>query len=282
MTGGIYALIALAFVLIYKSTGVFNLAQGEMLLIPALVCWSFLVQLALPVWLAFVLTIIVAAVFGLVLERLCMRPLLGQSVLVLVMMTIAASKFLRGTSLIYSQAELLNYPLLIPLAGIHLGPLTISTQHLLCFLVSLLLFGGFMLFFRYTNLGLGMRAVAEEHQTAQGAGLNVKWIFSVVWVIAAIISAVGGYLLGSINGVNIALADIGLKALPAALLGGLDSIIGAVVGGLIIGVLEGLACGYLDPIVGGGMGEVFPFIVMILILLFRPYGLFGLRRIERV
>lgn len=282
MEGGVYALIALGFVLIYKSTGIFNLAQGEFVLILAYVCWSLLVQTALPMWLGFLLTMVGAGLLGWLVNRICLQPLLGQPILALVAMTLALSMTMRGVTNLIWGGPWQRYPEFISLAGINLGPIILSRQHVVCFAVAMLLLVGFILFFQYSRLGLSMRAVAEGHQIAQGVGISIGAVFGMVWAIGAMISGVGGVLLGSINGINIPLADIGLKALPAALLGGLDSIPGVIVGGLLIGIFEGLAVGYIDPLIGGGTKTVVPFILMIVILVIRPYGLFGLKRIERI
>ena len=127
-----------------------------------------------------------------------------------------------------------------------------------------------------------MRAIAEDHQVARSSGIKITLIFGITWAIATLISAVGGILLGSINGINLTLGQIGLKAIPAALIGGLESIAGAIIGGILIGILESVAAGYIDPLVGGGIKEIFPYVILVIVLLFRPYGIFGLKRIERV
>lgn len=282
MEGSVYALIALSFVLVYKATGIFNFAQGEFVCITALICWSFLSQLGLPIWLSFLLTLLAGALMGMLIERGVMRPLVGQSILSMVMMTIALSLFLRGSAFTIWGGQIRAYPELMGSSALHLGSLTFSQQHVMGFFLALLLVVVFTLYFRFTRSGLGMRAVAEGHQSAQSVGINIKWVLSTVWAIAAMVSAFSGVLLGSISGVSVPLSDIALKALPAALLGGLDSIPGAIAGGLIIGFLEGMAMAYIDPIIGGGVKESFAYIVMMIVLMIRPYGLFGLKRIERV
>jgi branched-chain amino acid transport system permease protein len=165
---------------------------------------------------------------------------------------------------------------------VKLGEIVIAPVYLWSLLIVFIMLGIFTLFFKYSKLGIAMRATADDQQAAMSMGISVKMIFAVAWAIAAIVSAVGGILLGNINGVNASLSAIGLKVLPVAILGGLDSIPGAIIGGLIIGILESLTGGYLDPLVGGGLKEVMPFVILVLILMFKPYGLFGKKEIERV
>lgn len=282
MVGSIYSLVALGFVLIYKSSGIVNVAQGQLLLIGAYIAWTFLVGLNLPVPLALLLTLAVAVVLGALVERLLLRPLIGQPVLAVVMMTIALAAFLDGAATLFWGASARDFPEFIPRAPIRLGEIILSPQHLFSFALAMGLVGIFTLFFQRTPLGLAMRATAEDHQVAQSLGVNVKRVFAMAWIIAAIVSALGGVLLGSINGINLSLSFLGLKVLPVVLLGGLESIPGAILAGPIVGILENLAATYLDPIVGGGVKEVAPFVVLVLVLLFKPYGLFGLHRIERV
>ena len=153
---------------------------------------------------------------------------------------------------------------------------------MVAFIIAMAMVGIFALFFQRARLGLAMRATAEDHQVAQAAGIRVKNVFTMVWAIAGVVCAIGGFLLGNICQVDLLLAEYGLKVIPAVILGGLESVGGAVIGGLMIGVLEKLAAGYINPIVGGGIQTVFPYAIMILVLCVRPYGLFGLERIERI
>lgn len=284
MIGGVYALIALGFVLIYKSTSIFNLAHGEILMLGAYICWALLVQLQIPIAIGIMLSLLLAAFIGLTLERLCLRPMIGQPILSAIMMTIALSSVLGGIVMLVwgGGKEMVVYPPFIPDRAFHLGGLIVSEQHLYCFGTAMLLFVILSLFFKYTEVGLGMRVVAEDHQVAQSSGVNVKITFSYVWAIACVVLGIGGILLGSLHGISIHLSPMGLKVLPVVILGGLESIGGAIVGGLIMGALEIIAAGYLDPMVGGGLRDVFPFVVMVLVLLVRPFGLFGLKRIERI
>jgi len=282
LTGGIYALIALGFVVIYKATGVFNFAQGEIVMVSAYICWALLVQFGLPLWISFALTFAFAAGLGLVVERFALRPMIGQPLLAAMMITLALIAVLDGlvTVIWGSRQEVL--PDFFPRAPLHLGSVMISQQLLMGFGIAVALFVAFVLFFKRTKIGLGMRATAEDHQVSMSLGIKVSSSFAISWVIACIVAAVGGILLGSINGVNMNLAFLGLKAFPVVILGGLDSIPGAIIAGLLVGVLEKLATGYIDPLVGGGFAEIFPFIILLFVLLVRPYGLFGTKKIERI
>ena len=282
MVGSIYSLVALGFVLIYKSSGIINVAQGQLLMVGAYVCWTFLVRFGMPFPVALALTILVAVILGLLIERLALRPLIGQPILAIVMMTIALAAFLDGMTSLLWGANWENFPDFIPRTPVIVGGISLSQQHIFAFVLAMSLLAVFSIFFRYTRLGLAMRATAEDHQVAQSLGIGVKRVFAMAWVIAAVVSALGGVLLGSINGINLTLSVLGLKVLPVVLLGGLESIPGAIIAGPIIGILETLAAGYLDQYVGGGIREVAPFVVLVLALMFKPYGLFGLQRIERV
>ena len=282
LTGGIYALIALGFVVIYKATGVFNFAQGEIVMVSAYICWALIVQFGVPLWISFLLTFAIAAGIGLTVERFALRPMIGQPLLAAMMITLALIAVLDGlvTVIWGSRQEVL--PDFFPRQPLHLGSVMISQQLLMGFGIAVALFVAFVLFFQRTKIGLGMRATAEDHQVSMSLGIKVSSSFAMSWVIACIVAAVGGILLGSVNGVNMNLAFLGLKAFPVVILGGLDSIPGAIVAGLIVGVLEKLATGYIDPLVGGGFAEIFPFIILLFVLMVRPYGLFGTKKIERI
>ena len=282
MVGSIYSLIALGFVLIYKSSSIINVAQGQMLMVGAFTAWTFIVGFSLPVPLALLLTVLVAMGLGILIERFALRPLIGQPILAVVMMTIALAALLDGITLLFWGGDLKSLPEILPRAPVNLCGILLSQQHIFSFALAMGLLAGFSLFFRYTRLGLAMRATAEDHQIAQSLGVNVKRVFAMAWIIAAVVSALGGVLLGSINGINLSLALLGLRVLPVVLLGGLESIPGAIIAGPIIGILENLVAVYLDPLVGGGVQEVAPYLILVLVLLFKPYGLFGLKRVERV
>jgi branched-chain amino acid transport system permease protein len=280
--GSIYALVALGFVLIYKSSDAINFAQGEFLLIGTYVCLTLVASYNVPFFAALILTLIFSMLLGFAVERLVLRPFIGEPVISMIMATIGLSSVLAGFVHIFWGHETRVYPQIFPEAPISLGAIKIDQVYLWSMVIVIALLIIFTLFFKYSRLGIAMRATADDQQAAQSMGISVKTIFAVSWAIAAIVSAVGGVLLGNINGVNSSLSLIGLKVLPVAILGGLDSIPGAIIGGVIIGVIESMTGGYLDPLVGGGLKEVMPFVVLVFILMIKPYGLFGKKEIERV
>ncbi|MBI4289788.1 MAG: branched-chain amino acid ABC transporter permease [Chloroflexi bacterium] len=282
MVGAIYSLVAIGVVLIFKSTGIFNIAQGAILMLGAYILFAFLVQLAWPLWIALIITFLLAIAAGYLIERFALRPLIGQSFLAAFMVTLAMIGLLEGLVTLVWGTFGRRYPEFIPTDPIRLGPLVLSQEYTWSFFIAAGLIVAFYFFFKYHRLGLAMRAVAEDHQAAQSTGISIKTAFSLSWVIGAVIATAGGILLATSAGVTISLGTVGLKALPVVLLGGLESIPGAIVGGLIIGIVEKVAGGYLDPMVGGGVEEVVPFVLMVIILLVKPYGLFGQVRIERI
>ena len=283
LIGGVYALIAIGFVVIYKASGVFNFAQGELVAIGGFVCWSFLAQMGLPPWISLLGTFGMAAFLGFALERTFLHRLVGQPLLSLVMMTLAISVILRGIVALFWGGPAVAFPQgFMPTGSVHLGDIVLSQQYIWTFVLSLAMVGIFFIFFSFTKTGLAMRATSEGHQLAHSVGIRVRNIFMLSWIIACMISAAGGILLGVVTGLHVGLTAIGLKAIPVVLLGGLESIPGALIGGLIIGFVEGIVGGYIDPLIGGGGRDVIPYLIMIVVLLFRPQGLFGWKRIERV
>ena len=279
----VYALIAIGFVIILKCSEVFNIAQGHFVLIGGYLGWTFLVPLNLPAWAALLAAIAVAIVMGLLIERLMLRPLIGQPVLAVVMMTIALSTVLGGLATLLWGAEYKAYHGLLPSMTMNVGEISIPSESLIGLIVSVICVALLMLLFRYTKIGLAMRATAEDLQVVQSVGIKATTVYAASWVIASVVGVIGGILLGGVSGANMDLALIGLKAFAVVLLGGVNSIGGAIVAGIILGMLENVAAGYLDPLLpGGGLAQVFPFFVMIIVLVFRPHGLFGLAHIERV
>ncbi|RJX33133.1 MAG: branched-chain amino acid ABC transporter permease [Desulfarculus sp.] len=281
--GSVYALVAMGFALIYKSTSIINFAQGEFVLVGGYVCWWLYTSLHVPIIWAFLLTMVIAVFMGLILERLMLRPMIGEPIISVIMITIALAMVLKSmvTILWGTMIEVFTPPIFSQQA-IHLGPVLVSEVYLWTFGFAFLFLGVFAAFFKFTRVGISMRAVADDQQVAQSMGISVKRVFAISWSIGALVSAVGGILVGNINGINIALADFGLKVFPAVILGGLESIAGAIIGGLTIGVLENIMGSYLDIYLGGGVKEIAPFIVLIMILMIKPYGLFGIKEIERV
>ena len=278
--GGIYALIALGFVLIYKASKVLNFAQGELVMVGA---FSFLAFYSvLPLWLALLLTIILAGLIGFLIERIVLRPLIGEPILSVIMVTLALSYLMRGIILTLFGPDIKPFPQFIS-GSIEFGGIVIPKIYLAGFLISIAVIIIFLIFFKKTILGITMRAVADDQVAAMSLGVSVEKIFAIAWAISAIVATIGGILLGNIfGGINPNLSHIGLKVFAVVILGGLDSIAGAIIGGIIIGICESVIGGMLEPIVGGGFKDVIPLIIMLFIMTFKPYGLFGTERIERV
>jgi branched-chain amino acid transport system permease protein len=281
--GMVYALIAIGFVIILKCSEAFNIAQGHFVMIGGYLGYTFLVTFRLPIWASLLLAILTATIMGLVIERLTLRPLVGQPVLAVIMMTIALSTVFEGLATLIWGGEYKTYHGVLPTVTLRLGELSIPSETSIGMIVSVVAVAILMLLFRYTKIGLAMRATADDIQVVQSAGIRVTTVYAFSWVIACVVGVIGGILLGGVSGVMIPLAEVGIKAFAVVLLGGVDSIGGAIVAGIILGVLENVAAGYLDPLLpGGGLSSVFPFIVMIIVLIFRPHGLFGQARIERI
>ncbi len=283
VVGSVYALVALGFVIIFKSTSVVNFAQGEFLLLGAYISLAVVGQYNMPFWIAVIITLIFSVLLGMLIERLILRPMIGEPVISVIMVTLGLSSVLKAVVQGIWGTDTRPYPEIFPSTPIQIGPLPVSQGYIysvVCVAILLLLF---TLFFKYSRAGIAMRATAFSQQVAQSMGISVRRMFALAWAIAAVVSAIGGILLGGVRGgVDAALAAIGLKVIPVVILGGLDSILGAIVGGLLVGVLENLAGGYLDPLFGGGVKEVAPFVILVLILMIKPYGLFGKVHIDRV
>ncbi|HEY7651333.1 MAG TPA: branched-chain amino acid ABC transporter permease [Methylomirabilota bacterium] len=282
LIGLMYALIALGFVLVYKATDAVNFAQGEFVMIAGILVAAALGVWKAPLWLAAGLGLAVMIAFGFALERTMLRKLIGRPVIAVVMATIGLASILRGIGPTAFGAGSRPLPLPIPDEPIVLGPLFIPPIQLVGGLVSLLFLGGFGWFFVKSRKGIAMRAVADNQQVAMAMGINVERYFGLAWAMTGMVSALGGIIWGSIIGVDVNLALVGFKVFPVVILGGLDSIPGAVIGGLIVGLVENVAAGYVDPYVGGGTKDFAPYVLMIVALMIRPYGIFGKKIIERV
>lgn len=278
MVGSIYGLVAMGFVLIYKSTRVFNLAQGEMVALGAYAAWAF-INGGMPTWVGVLLALALGLGLGLLLERFPLRPLTGQPLFSIIMVTIGIAMLVRGVMTLLWGANWQRFPSIVGDHIINLGDVHLSQLQLIGFVLALVVLGALTLFFRYTKLGLGMRAICEDEQVVQSFGVNVNYIIAAVWALSILISVIGGIILGMTRGnIGPLMIEIGMKAIPAALLGGLESIPGAMIGGVLIGVLSALVAGYI----GYGLEILVPFIVLVIVILVRPYGLFGLTRIERI
>jgi branched-chain amino acid transport system permease protein len=279
--GLMYSLIALGFVLVYKATDAINFAQGEFVMLAGFVAAVSLGD-KVPVVAAVAIAVAVMVVFSFALERVVLRPLLGRPIVAVIMATIGLGAMLRGLPPITVGGETRAVSLPIGDTPITFGPITLPPVQVLGVIVTLLFLAIFTWFFLKSRMGVAMRAVADNQQVAMAMGINVERYFALAWAMAGTVSALGGVIWGSMLGVDVHLALVGLKVFPVVILGGLDSIVGAVIGGLIVGVVESLAAGYLDPFVGGGTKDFAPYVLMILMLMFKPYGMFGTHRIERV
>ena len=278
--GFLYGLSAMGFVMIYKASSVLNFAHGELLAMGAFLFLALVTWAELPVAAAFILTLAGTFVFGFIVERLFLRPLIGEPLIEIIMLTVGLAAMFKGALLLLWGGNLYTYPDLLPefLAWtwgvVHVPPVYVSA--IFMGVVFLLLFG---LFFKYSSQGIYMRSVADNQPAALSLGVHVRRVFALSWAIAALVAGISGIILGLINGINVhELSSIGLKVFPVVILGGLDSIGGAIIGGIIIGLLETLTGGYLSP----SLRDVIPYIALVAILLVRPYGLFGLVEIERV
>ena len=276
--GMIYALVALGFVIIYKASDVLNFAQGDLLLFGAYIAFTFMGALNFHWTIGVLLTLAVAVALGMLVERLVLRPLIGEPIISVIMVTIGLSSVLRAiVNGIWGPVPQ-RFPSFIPTTSVSLGPAVVGADRLIAIGVAGVFLVLFTLFFRYTREGIAMRAIADDQQAALSMGISVKRVFAVAWAIAAASAAVGGIILANIVGVGSNISTLGLRVFPVVILGGLDSVPGAVIAGAIIGLLEAYTGGYI----GQGLNLIIPFVVLVLVLMIRPYGLFGEEIIERV
>jgi branched-chain amino acid transport system permease protein len=281
MIGLMYALIALGFVLIYKATDAINFAQGEFVMFAGFIAAAAALA-GMSFWAAAAISIAGMVALGFGLERVVLRPLLGRPVIAVVMATIGLAAVLRGVAVLAFGAGTKAIVMPVGDTPLFIGPVMLPPVQLVGAGVSIVFLAGFTWFFLKSRTGIAMRAVADNQQVAMAMGINVRRYFALAWAMAGVVSALGGVVWGAMLGIDNQLALVGLKVFPVVILGGLDSIAGAVIGGLIVGVVENLAAGYLDPYVGGGTKDFAPYVLMILVLMIRPEGMFGRRRIERV
>jgi branched-chain amino acid transport system permease protein len=292
LAGGPIALTALGLVLIFKSSYIFNFAQGQLLLIGALITWWLTVEIGFPLWLSSLVALGLSAVLGLVIERLALRPMTGQPLLSIILMTLALSQVLQGLALLLFGGTQRNFPQIFSAANpyrittpfIHDGkPIVVILKQNLTWSFVVAVLGVLVIgaFFQFTRAGLAMRGTSEDHELAQSIGLPIHRIFGLSWALAGIIATVGGILLATSSGLDLSLSVVVLAAFPAVLLGGLESIPGALVGGLVIGLSTGLVAASKVPIVRNA-AEIMPYVVLLFVLILRPEGLFGQKRIERI
>ncbi len=286
LAGVMYSLVALGFVLIYKASGVFNFAQGAMVFFAALTYVGLQEKFGLPGWVVFLLTLGVMVLLGIAIERVVLRPLVNQPQITLFMATIGLAFFIEGFAQIIWGTEVRRLDLGIqdePIESVMTRfDMLISSFDVTAAVVAGVLVAVLAVFFNKTRIGRALRAVADDHQAALAVGIPLKQIWAIVWSVAGFVALVAGLMWGARNGVQFALTFVALKALPVLILGGFESVLGAIVGGLIIGASEKLAEVYLGPLIGGGIEGWFAYVMALLFLLVRPEGLFGERHIDRV
>ena len=286
LAGVMYSLVALGFVLIYKASGVFNFAQGAMVFFAALTYVGLLEKTGLPPWVVFALTLGVMVLLGIAIERVVLRPLVNQPQITLFMATIGLAFFIEGLAQIIWGTDVRRLDLGLqdePIESVLTRfDIMVSKFDLVAAASAGVLVAVLAVFFNVTRIGRALRAVADDHQAALAVGIPLKQIWAIVWSVAGFVALVAGLLWGARNGVQFALTFVALKALPVLILGGFESVLGAIVGGLIIGASEKLAEVYLGPLIGGGIEGWFAYVLALLFLLVRPEGLFGERHIDRV
>jgi len=280
--GMVYALIALGFALIWKSSSVANLALGQIVLVSSWFTYSMLVQVHLPAYIAFPLVILFALFLGWVIERFALRPLIAQPILSLITVTLGIGYFIEGVITFIWPWSVDALPRLFPREVVHIGPAVISQEYLWVIGICLVVFILLTLFFRYHRMGIAMRATADDQMAVQACGIPVTRVFSTSWMFACVVAAIGGILISSIGGITNGLVETGLKAFSVVILGGLDSFVGAIIAGPIIGLCESLGGGYLTPFLWSGVRDIIPFVIIIIVMVIKPYGLFGEERIERI
>ena len=286
LSGVMYALVAIGFVLIYKASGVFNFAQGAMVFFAALTCVGIVDKFGVSIWIAIPITMVVMVVLGLAIEKIVLRPLVNQPEITLFMATIGLAFFIEGLAQLLWGSEV--HRLELPIEDIPLPwlmenyEINVSKFDLTAAGICAILVTALALLFSKTKVGRALRAVADDHQAALAVGIPLQQIWAVVWSVAGMVALVAGLLWGARNGVQFALTFIALKALPVLILGGFTSVPGAIVGGLIIGASEKLAEVYIGPHIGSGIEGWFPYVLALLFLLVRPEGLFGEKLIRRI
>jgi branched-chain amino acid transport system permease protein len=278
LSGGVMALIALSFVLIYKGTGVVNFAVGEVMMLGAYLYYAGTTSFGLKPWLAFVLALIIIAVMAVLIERAILRPLSGQPTVAVMMATIGLASVIHGGVEAVYGGDTYSPVTLLPRTPVNLGEILIPGTVLGNFAMATILIGGFLVFFRYSKTGIALRATASDPVTAATLGININFSQRLTWVLSALVGTVAGVLISSSAGLSPLLAAAALSVFAAIILGGLDSVLGAIVASLVIGWVEALAAGYL----GGKSRDIVPYLVVLVILVVKPYGMFGTRTIERL
>ncbi len=280
--GSVYACIALGFVLIFKSTDIFNFAQPELMMFGAYIAFTLITTLKLPFVLGFFCALILMILIGSLLEMMVVRPMVGEPVLAVIMVTLGLANVLRGLTGLFWGYEELQFPSPFPEEPLIIFGAAINQAEIYTIVATAILLVIFFLFFKYSGAGISMRATAEDTRTAFLMGINVKGVFTASWAIASLVATIAGVFLASFTFLEPIMGHVGLKALPAMILGGMDSVHGAIIGGLIIGVTENLAGFYLEDYLGSGINEITAYVIVLIVMMIRPYGLFGTKEIERV
>ena len=278
LSGGVTALVALSFVLIYKGTGVVNFAVGEVMMLGAYLYYAGTVSFGLPPWLAFVGSLVLIGLLGILIERAVLRPLSGQPAVAVLMATIGMASIIHGGVEAVWGGDTYSPPTLLPRTPLLMGDILIPGTALGNFAVAALLIAGFLAFFRYSKTGIALRATASDPVTAATLGININYSQRLTWVLSGMVGTVAGVLIASSAGLSPLLAAAALGVFAAIILGGMDSVLGAIVASLIVGLIEALGAGYL----GGKSRDILPYVVVLAILVVRPYGIFGTRSIERL
>lgn len=285
VVGSIYALSALGFVLIYKSSRVLNIAHGQLIAIGAFMVYALTVWLKVPMLLAFLASMVLTFFMAMSVERIFLRRLIGEPIISVIMVTIGLMSILDGIIYLTPFGSVnYSFPALLPVTPISFGGVSISWTQLVGVIITVILIGGFSWFFKRSTLGISMRAVSDDQLAAMSIGISVPRVFGLAWAMAGLSAAAAGAIIGNITGLNFdTLRAFGILVFPVVILGGLDSVFGAVVAGIIMGLIQQFAGGYLDGQWGlSGTANVLPYIILLIILLFKPHGLFGTHEIERV
>jgi branched-chain amino acid transport system permease protein len=281
LVGLMYSLVAIGIVLIYKSSSVPNLAQGSMTMLGAYVVLAFANNAGAPIWLAIPLAIVTMFVIGIGIERVALRRLAGRPVIMILMLTLGLEIFLRAGSMTIWGGTARPMPIGISDSPLFLGPLLINRAYAVGAAVAIAMFGLFMAFFR-TRLGVVLRAISDDYTAAWSVGISVERGVALSWAMSAVVATIAGVLWSSVQGVDQSLAQLLLKGVTVAVLGGLDSIGGALLAGALLGIVEGIASSVLDPMLGAASRDLVDAAMLILTILIRPHGLFGRHDIERV
>lgn len=282
LTGLVYGVVALSFVVIYRASRIVNLAQGQVVMASAFFVWLFVQQLGWPLWLGLVAALAASVALGALIERTVFRRLIGQPVFTVVMASIGLLILLQGSAQLFFGAQTRPFPQIFPEGAWSVGPLLFNKALLIGAVLTLVTSEALHRFFTHSRPGLRLAAVAEDHVTALSLGVSVRQATAIAWMLGTALAMLAAVILLSGTVLGLQAAEIGLRALPVALLGGLESVRGASLAGVLVGVGEALASRYLDPHTAGAASLVFPYVLMILVLLFRPQGLFGWKKIERL